>query len=410
MPAPGVESMEKERDPGCEARVPPDCTSGFCQSHCNSRRCQVHMNRSRCSTAECDSPPAPGCLALVWRIVTIGSVHVRGWAAVGTPEEATFCRTYAGILHAMNASTQNAVLVGAPSTAPADHVRSIRPQTAGGRQSGERWTPQSPQVNLFVWLLSMHAACDNVTNPSMTDSECSQTFFLRITLASFAFRRCSLAISRRYPLISHTHTMVLSVPEDEKHHFWFVQACVVLLSREWRIQPVLGGGCSTMLGASVHTMLLMQGCQRRPVSAFGGILSLLLSECRMQSAFQWSSPETPTCGILTSTSLDPDRAMCLSSLLWICSWFLADWSCAISLIEQPTSRGAGLECIFISSGHDVDVVVRDGLQCCTGSPVCCPVLGSDHFLCDAQLVCLFPHVQTQCMDQRCRHYVIGDPL
>ena len=135
-------------------------------------------------------------------------------------------------------------------------------------------------------------------------------------LASFAFRRCSLAISRRYPLISHTHMVVLSVPEDEKQHFWFVQACVVLLSRGWLIPPVLGGGCSTMLGASVHTTLLMQGCHRRPVSIFGGILSLLLSVCRLQSAFQWSSPETPTCGILISTSLDPDRAMYQSSLFF----------------------------------------------------------------------------------------------
>ena len=67
-----------------------------------------------------------------------------------------------------------------------------------------------------------------------------------------------VAISRRYPLISHTHTMVLSVPEDEKQ-----QACVVLLSREWRIQPVSGGGCSTMLGASVYITLFMHGW--RPV-------------------------------------------------------------------------------------------------------------------------------------------------
>ena len=163
----------------------------------------------------------------------------------------------------------------------------------------------------------MHAVCGNVTNPSMTDSECSQTFFLRITLA-FAFRRCSLAISRRCPFWSATHAMVPSVPEDVKQYFWFVQACMALLSREWQIQPVSGGGCSTMLGASVHTVLLMQGCHWRPVSAFGGILSQMLSECRMQSAFQWSSRKTPTCGILISTSLDPDRAMCLSSFFFLC--------------------------------------------------------------------------------------------
>ena len=121
---------------------------------------------------------------------------------------------------------------------------------------------------------------------------------------------------------------------------------MVLLSREWRIQPVLGGGCSTVLGVSVHTTLLMQGCHRRPVSVFGGILSLLLSVCRMQSAFQWSSPETPTCGILTSTSLDPD-----------CTNVPIMASCRLELCNRPDRAthisGAGLDCIFISSGHVV---------------------------------------------------------
>ena len=195
----------------------------------------------------------------------------------------------------------------------------------------------------------------------------------------------------------------------EKQHFWFVQACVVLLSREWRIQPVSGGGCSTMLGASVHTTLLMQGCHRRPVSVFGRILSLLLSVCRMQSAFQWSSPETATCGIFTSTSLDPDRAMCVSSLFWICSWLLADWSCAILLIEQPTSRA--LDKIASSSLP----VMLWTLWCTMGCnvaqvPLCVAQCWGQTISCASQLVCLFPHVQTQCVDQRCRHCAIGDPL
>ena len=60
-------------------------------------------------------------------------------------------------------------------------------------------------------------------------------------------------------------------------------------------------------------------------------------------------------------------------------------SCRLELcnpLDRPTHiSGAGLDCIFISSGHVVDVVVHDGLQCCRG--VCCPVLGSDHFLCIA---------------------------
>ena len=62
-------------------------------------------------------------------------------------------------------------------------------------------------------------------------------------------------------------------------------------------------------------------------------------------------------------------------------------SCRLELCNAPDRAthisGGGLDCIFISSGHVVDVVVHDGLQCCTSSPVCCPVLGSNHFLCIA---------------------------
>ena len=138
-----------------------------------------------------------------------------------------------------------------------------------------------------------------------------------------------------------------------------------------------------MLGASVHTTLLTQECHRRPVSVSGGILSLLLSVCRMQSAFQWSSPETPTCGILIS-HLSRSR-LCDVPIIPFLDLLMA--SCRLELCNPPDrathTSGAGLDCIFISSGHVVDVVVNDGLQCCTGSPVCCPVLGSDHFLCIA---------------------------
>ena len=128
------------RHPGCDARVPPECTSGFCQSHCNSRRYQVHMNRPRCSMAECDSPPAPGCL------VGACVAHCDHWqcsrARMGRGRNSRRSHVLTNVCRDPSCderSTQNAVLAGAPSTAPADHVRSIRPQTAGGRQSGERW-------------------------------------------------------------------------------------------------------------------------------------------------------------------------------------------------------------------------------------------------------------------------------
>ena len=137
VPTPCVEFMDKDQEirivvVAIQGARPEShkCTSSFCQSHCNSRRCQVHMNRPQCSTAECDSP-APGCL------VGACAAHYDHWQCSrakmgrGTPEEATCCRTHVGILHAMNACTQNAVHDGAPSIAPADFVRSTRPQTAG---------------------------------------------------------------------------------------------------------------------------------------------------------------------------------------------------------------------------------------------------------------------------------------
>ena len=250
--------------------------------------------------------------------------------------------------------------------------------------------PQSPQVNLFVWLLSMHAACGNVINPVHDGFRVFSDFLLENHVGVVCIQE---VFAGDFPTLPSDQPYTCDGPigsGGREAAFWFVQASVVLLSREWRIQPVSGGGCSTMLGASVHTMLLMQGCHRRPVSAFRGILSLLLSVCRMQSAFQWSSPETPTCGILTSTSLDPDRAMCLSSLFWICSWLLADWSCAIPLIEQPTSRALD----WIASSF-LQVMLWT-LWCTMGCnvaqvpPVCCPVLGSDHFLCVAAGLSL-PH-------------------
>ena len=329
------------------------------------------MNRSRCSTAGCDSPPAPGCLALVWCIVTIGSVPVRGWAAVGTPEEATFCRTCAGILHAMKGPPR----MQFSSVHPPLHQPIMCVPLDPKRQEGGNPVRDGPAIpsSESLCVASLNARRLWQRDQSVHDGFRVFSDFLLENHVAFAFRRCSLAISRRYPLISHTYTMVLWVPEDEAA--FRVRAGVCGSPVPGVIQPVSGGGCSTMFGASVHTVLLMQGCHRRPVSAFGGILSLLLSVCRMQSAFQWSSPETPTCGILISTS---QSRSCDVPIIPFLDLLMA--SCRLELCNPPDRAthisGAGLDCIFISSGHVVDVVVHDGLQCCTGSLVCCPSLGS----------------------------------
>ena len=60
-------------------------------------------------------------------------------------------------------------------------------------------------------------------------------------------------------------------------------------------------------------------------------------------------------------------------------------SCQLRLCNPPDRAthisGAGLDCIFISSSHAVEVTVHDGDDCCAVAPICCPLLGSDHFLC-----------------------------
>ena len=119
----------------------------------------------------------------------------------------------------------------------------------------------------------------------------------------------------------------------------------------------------------------------------------------MQSAFQWSSPETPTCG------------SCHVPIIHFRDLLMA--SCKLELCNPPDRAthisGAGLDCIFISSGHVVDVVVHDGLHVAQVL-LCVAQCWGQTISCASQLVCLFPHVQTQSVDQRCRHCAIGDPL
>ena len=130
---------------------------------------------------------------------------------------------------------------------------------------------QSPPVNLFVWLQSVHGACGNVTNPSMTDSECSQSD-LRITLASFAFRRCSLAISRRYPLISHAQQRLSCRFQRTRSS---ISGCAGVCG-----SPVPGVADSTSVRYRVinnawcicayHALHGGLPCHKRPVSVVGG--------------------------------------------------------------------------------------------------------------------------------------------
>ena len=48
--------------------------------------------------------------------------------------------------------------------------------------------------------------------------------------------------------------------------------------------------------------------------------------------------------------------------------------------------GGGLDCVFISRSCAVPITVHSGNQCCVEAPACCPLLGSDHFLCVAHSI------------------------
>ena len=65
-------------------------------------------------------------------------------------------------------------------------------------------------------------------------------------------------------------------------------------------------------------------------------------------------------------------------------------SCTLEICnprEQATHvGGGGLDCVFISRSCAVLVRVHSGDHCCDEAPVCCPLLGSDHFLCVAQSI------------------------
>ena len=78
-------------------------------------------------------------------------------------------------------------------------------------------------------------------------------------------------------------------------------------------------------------------------------------------------------------------------------------SCGLGLCnprDQATHlAGAALDLVFISSPCEAVVRVHDGVSCCSEVPSCCPLLGSDHFLCVAatQLTCRPPPEAGPCL-------------
>ena len=209
-------------------------------------------------------------------------------------------------------------------------------------------------------------------------------------------------------LVSLLLTSDLS-PRGPKHIRW---SCWF-----WRAEASLAGVCGSPIPRIAdstsgqvtciqqclvhHVVLRMQGCHRRPVSVFGEILSPLPSVCRMQSASQWSSRCLASSFQPFSVPVERWTTHSIFDLLVA--------SCGLELCNPQIGAthisGAGLDGISISSGHAVDVVVHDGLQCCTRSPVCCSVLGWDHFWCITAGLS-----QPTRQHQRCRLCAIGGTL
>ena len=76
-------------------------------------------------------------------------------------------------------------------------------------------------------------------------------------------------------------------------------------------------------------------------------------------------------------------------------------SCGFRLINPPDQAthvaGAALDLMLISSHCPCSMLVHSGLQCCVEAPGCCPIVGSDHYLCvaSASLVHRPAHVQSR---------------
>ena len=76
-------------------------------------------------------------------------------------------------------------------------------------------------------------------------------------------------------------------------------------------------------------------------------------------------------------------------------------SCGLRLINPPDQAthvaGAAFDLMLISSHCPCSILVHSGLQCCVEARGCCPLMGSDHYLCvaSAPLIHRPAHVQSQ---------------
>ena len=275
-------------------------------------------------------------------------------------------------------------------------MHSTRPQTARGRQSGERWTRNPSSESRYVASINARRLWQR--DQSVHDGFRVFSDFLLENHVGVVCIQEVFAGDFRLPS-DQPYTYDGPVGSGGRKAAFLVRAGVCG-------SPVPGVADSTSVRWRVFNNAW---CICTYYAPHAGLPQETRVSFWRDFAFQWSSREMLMCGILISTSLDPDRAMCQSSLFWICSWLLTDWSCAIPLIEQPTSRV--LDWIASSSLP----VMLWTLWCTMGCnvaqvPLCVAQCWGQTISCASQLVCLFPHVQTQCVDQCCRLCAIGDPL
>ena len=139
----------------------------------------------------------------------------------------------------MNACTKNAVHIGAPSIAP-DFVRSTRPQTAGG-VNPERDGPTIPSSE-SLYVASINARRLWQRDDSVQDGfRVFSDFLLENHVCVVCIQDVFAGDFPTLPSDQHTYDCFFVGSGKRKQHFWFVQACVDLLSRSggfhqgWRV-------------------------------------------------------------------------------------------------------------------------------------------------------------------------------
>ena len=269
------------------------------------------MNPPRCSRTECDSSPAPGCL------VVACVAHCDHWqcslARVGRGRSSR--RSHVLSKTCRDPSCDERVhpeCSSRSSITPAGFVHTA------GRQSGEN----GPAILLCgSFCVASINARRRLWQRDQSIHDRFRVFpdlLLENHVGVVAFKRCSLVISRRYPL---NNGFVGSGKRE-------AGSC----KRVWFPRPLKAGFHQCQVAGVqqclVHLHTLCSTCRtatRDPCEILEGHCPTCADCSHCPNGHQGKRQRLAP----SFQPLNPDRAMCESSSFWSCSWLLADWSCAI---------------------------------------------------------------------------------